>query len=41
LTEPNLTEPVIFEPHIANGARFVTYAIEGEPGSGVVQEALL
>jgi aspartate 1-decarboxylase len=22
---------------IANGARFVTYAIEGEPGSGVVQ----
>jgi len=26
---------------IANGARFITYAIEGEPGSGVVQEALL
>ena len=22
---------------IANGARFITYAIEGEPGSGVVQ----
>ena len=22
---------------IANGARFVTYAIEGEPGSGIVQ----